>query len=47
MAGAQISAPPLDGGFGARKYHVRDPEGHPWTFGTFFPNNDTESPRAK
>lgn len=24
--------------FGAREFHVRDLEGHPWTFGTYRPN---------
>ncbi len=36
-AGAEILAPPADTDFGARSYHVRDPEGHSWTFGTFRP----------
>lgn len=32
-AGAAIADPPQDNGFGAREYHVRDLEGHPWVFG--------------
>jgi uncharacterized glyoxalase superfamily protein PhnB len=36
-AGAQITSPPKDTDFGAREYHVRDLEGHPWTFGTYLP----------
>ena len=37
-AGAAISSPPMDTDFGAREYHARDPEGHPWTFGTYRPD---------
>ena len=37
-AGAQILAPPSNSDFGSRGYHVRNLEGHPWTFGTFRPN---------
>jgi uncharacterized glyoxalase superfamily protein PhnB len=40
LAGAAITAPPQDTGFCAREYHVRDPEGHSWTFGTYLPNGD-------
>jgi len=36
-AGAEITAPPKDTDFGAREYHARDLEGHPWTFGTYRP----------
>ncbi|HLL15192.1 MAG TPA: VOC family protein [Pyrinomonadaceae bacterium] len=36
-AGAQIVSPPEDTDFGSREYHVRDVEGHLWTFGTFLP----------
>ncbi len=36
-AGADITAPPRDTDFGAREYHVRDLEGHPWAFGTYLP----------
>jgi uncharacterized glyoxalase superfamily protein PhnB len=39
-AGAQISTPPMNTDFGSREYHVRDLEGHLWTFGTFRPNVD-------
>ena len=37
LAGAQIVSPPKDTDFGSREYHVRDVEGHFWTFGTFLP----------
>ena len=40
LAGAEISSPPQDTDFGFREYHVRDPEGHLWTFGTYLPNGD-------
>jgi uncharacterized glyoxalase superfamily protein PhnB len=43
-AGAEITSPPKDTDFGAREYHVRDLEGHPWTFGTYLPDADRESP---
>ena len=36
-AGAEITSPPRDTDFGSREYHVRDLEGHPWTFGTYLP----------
>jgi uncharacterized glyoxalase superfamily protein PhnB len=39
-AGAEIMSPPKDTDFGAREYHVRDLEGHPWTFGTYRPDVD-------
>ncbi len=42
-AGAQITSPPHNTDFGARQYHVRDLEGHPWTFGTYVPNPDLGS----
>ena len=41
-AGAEILAPPRNTDFGSRDYHVRDPEGHPWTFSNFRPNTDQE-----
>lgn len=34
-AGAWILAPPKLTDFGAREYHARDIEGHPWTFSTY------------
>ena len=37
-AGAEITSPPRDTDFGSREYHVRDLEGHPWTFGTYLPD---------
>ncbi len=40
-AGAEITSPPKDTDFGAREYHVRDLEGHPWTFGTYLPDTGT------
>lgn len=39
-AGAEIDSPPEDTDFGSREYHVRDLEGHLWTFGTYRPNVD-------
>ncbi|MFO0983715.1 MAG: VOC family protein [Planctomycetota bacterium] len=36
-AGADIASPPRPTDFGAREYHARDLEGHPWTFGTYLP----------
>ena len=42
-AGAETSGPPRDTDFGAREYHVRDIEGHPWTFGTYRPDADHEN----
>jgi uncharacterized glyoxalase superfamily protein PhnB len=36
-AGAEIRQSPTETDFGAREYHVRDLEGHPWTFSTFLP----------
>lgn len=40
LAGAQIISPPEETDFGSREYHVRDVEGHLWTFGTFLPAAD-------
>lgn len=37
-AGAEIMSPPQSTDFGAREYHVQDPEGHHWTFGTYLPD---------
>ena len=37
LAGAEIVSPPKDTDFGSREYHVRDIEGHLWTFGTYLP----------
>jgi uncharacterized glyoxalase superfamily protein PhnB len=39
-AGAEIATPPKDTDFGSREYHVRDLEGHPWTFSTYLPDAD-------
>jgi uncharacterized glyoxalase superfamily protein PhnB len=39
LAGVEITTPPQDTGV-SREYHVRDPEGHIWTFGTYLPNTD-------
>jgi uncharacterized glyoxalase superfamily protein PhnB len=39
-AGAKILYPPKDTDFGSREYHVLDLEGHPWTFGTYWPAVD-------
>ena len=40
LAGAEITTPPQDTDFGSRECHVRDPEGHLWTFGTSLPNGE-------
>lgn len=40
LAGAEITTPPQSTDFGFREYHVLDPEGHIWTFGTYLPNAD-------
>ena len=37
-AGAEILSPIEDTDFGSREYHVRDLEGHLWTFGTYLPD---------
>ena len=39
-AGANVLYPPTNTDFGSREYHVLDPEGHPWTFGTYRPSAD-------
>jgi GNAT superfamily N-acetyltransferase len=39
-AGARITCGPQATDFGSREYHVRDVEGHPWTFGTYRPAVD-------
>jgi uncharacterized glyoxalase superfamily protein PhnB len=39
-AGAEITSPPADTDFGSREYHVRDQEGHPWTFSSYRPVRD-------
>ncbi len=41
-AGAVLVYPPEDTEFGTRRYRVRDPEGHEWSFGTYQPQ--TEKP---
>jgi len=38
--GAEITSPIKDTDFGSREYHVRDLEGHYWTFGTYLPDAD-------
>lgn len=37
LAGAPVLAPPANTAFGSREYHVVDPEGHSWSFGTYRP----------
>jgi tRNA-binding protein len=37
-AGAPIVSPPRETDFGAREYHARDLEAHPWIFGTSLPS---------
>lgn len=39
-AGAEITSPIKDTDFRSREYHVRDLEGHLWTFGTYLPDAD-------
>ena len=39
-AGAEITSPIKPTDFGSREYHVRDLEGHFWTFGTYVPDAD-------
>ena len=41
-AAAEITSPPQNTDFGSREYHLRDLEGHPWTFGTYLPDADRE-----
>jgi uncharacterized glyoxalase superfamily protein PhnB len=36
-AGAAITREPEDTPYGSREYTARDPEGHPWSFGTYVP----------
>ena len=43
LAGAEIISPPSDTDFGAREYHVRDLDGHVWTFGTYLPSQTQDS----
>lgn len=38
-AGAEIVMEPTDTDFGARNYAARDPEGHLWGFGTYWPRD--------
>ena len=40
LAGAEIASRPKETDFGSREYHVRDVEGHMWTFGTYLPAAD-------
>jgi len=42
-AGADITSPPRNTDFGSREYHVRDLEGHLWTFGTYVPDRELGS----
>jgi len=42
LAGVEIIDPLRDTDFGAREYHVRDLEGHLWTFGTYRPEGAGE-----
>ena len=39
-AGAEILSPPAKTDFGSYEYHIRDLEGHLWTFGTYCPDPD-------
>lgn len=38
-AGAEIVMEPTDTDFGARNYAARDPEGHLWGFGSYWPRD--------
>jgi uncharacterized glyoxalase superfamily protein PhnB len=38
-AGAEIVMAPSDMAYGARNYCARDPEGHLWCFGTYWPRS--------
>jgi uncharacterized glyoxalase superfamily protein PhnB len=38
-AGATVDSPPVDTHYGARIYTCRDPEGHVWTIGNYWPQN--------
>jgi uncharacterized glyoxalase superfamily protein PhnB len=38
-AGAEIVREPEDTPYGSREYMARDPEGHPWSFGTYVPGS--------
>ena len=46
-ARANILYPPKDTDFGSREYHVADPEGHLWTFGTFRPDDEEFEARVE
>jgi uncharacterized glyoxalase superfamily protein PhnB len=39
-ADAETTSPIRATDFGSREYHVRDLEGHFWTFGTYLPDDD-------
>lgn len=43
-AGAEIIMEPTDMDFGARNYAARDPEGHVWGFGTYWPRDRASEP---
>ncbi len=43
LAGAEITSSPSETDFGSREYHVRDPEGHLWTFSTYSPVQTPDS----
>jgi uncharacterized glyoxalase superfamily protein PhnB len=43
-AGAEIIMEPTDMDFGARNYAARDPEGHVWGFGTYWPRDRRDGP---
>lgn len=38
-AGAEIVREPEDTSYGSREYMAHDPEGHPWSFGTYVPGS--------
>ncbi|MEM9756482.1 MAG: VOC family protein [Pseudomonadota bacterium] len=39
-AGAEVVFPPEATEWGTRRYRVRDPEGHEWTFGSYQPQTE-------
>ena len=43
-AGAEIIVPLKDTEYGSREYSARDPEGHVWSFGTYYPEGPSSEP---
>ncbi len=42
-AGAEIVSPLKDTDYGSREYSARDPEGHVWHFGTYYPEDQSSA----